>query len=310
MRKFIRDVDAALGIAVPLPVGRYGRLFLHADALEVATGVDITARILVTLNGKSVVDNIPLIDFVDINNIFRGMPTWAVTIGATDTTEIAVYVPFSFPKVPNAIDVDKDDLFTFYFDKGNLISGTLSVYGVFEKETPENFIPKLLKLDLTQAGTAVFPIKEPNPLWLLCSPRAVTDKVLVLKDDVLEENASADQLIRQTEMDNRIEAGALTKFLVDLAPNQRISEVLTDNVELSIAHAVSGSSSVTVFHCLFNAERMEISASKQAIEVENKVLKVMQKKPDIARTLEAITGIRPRVATPSRRRDLASGEFS
>ena len=291
MRKFIRDVDAALGIAVPLPIGRYERLFLHADALEVATGVDITARALITLNGDTI-HNLPLIDYVDINNIFRGMPTWDTTVGATDTTEAAIYCPFGFPKVPNAIDVDKDDLFTFYFDKGNLISGTLSMFGVLSKETPENFIPKLMKLQLTQDGTTVFPIKEPNPLWLLCEPRAVTDKVLVTKDDLLEENASADQLIRQTEMDHRIEAGTLTKFLVDLAPNKRISEVLSDNVELSIEHAASGTSSVTVFNCLFNKERMEISATKQAVEVIDKVEKAMVRHPELAATIEAITGIR------------------
>lgn len=305
MRKFIRDIDAALGIAVPLPIGRYERLFFHAGALEVATGEAITAKILITLNGDTIHNNIPLIDYVDINNIFRGMPTWDVTTGATDTTEVAVYAPFSFPKVPNALDVDKNDIFTIYFDKGNLISGTLSVYSVLSSETPENFIPKLIKLDLTQAGTAVFRIKEPNPLWLLCKPRAVTDKILVTKNDILEENASADQLIRQTEIDNRIEAGTLTKFLVDLAPNKRISEVLTDDVELSIEHGAEGSSSVTVFHCLFNAERMDISASKQAVEIVSKVEKAMLAHPDLARTIETITGIR-NLQLSRRRRD--SGE--
>ena len=248
MRKFIIDIDAALGRAVALPIGRYERLFLHADALEVATGIDITAKAVITLNGETI-HNLPLIDYVDINNIFRGMPTWNTTIGATDTCEAAIY-------------------------------------------TPENFIPKLIKLDLTQEGTARFTIKHPNPLWLLCEPRAVTDKVLVLKDDLLEENASADQLIRQTEMDHRIEAGTLTKFLVDLAPNKRISEVLSDNVELSIEHAASGNSSVTCFHCLFNKERMEISATKQAVEVIDKVEKAMVRHPDMASTIEAITGIR------------------
>jgi len=304
MRKFIRDVDAALGIAVPLPIGRYERLFLHADALEVETGVDITASAIITLNGETV-HRLPLIDYVDINNIFRGMPTWDTTVGATDTTEIAIYTPFGFPKVPNALDIDKDDLFTFYFDKGNLISGTLSIFGVLAKETPENFIPKLIKLDLTQAGSAVFTIKHPNPLWLLCKPRDVTDKVLVLKDDILEENATADQLIRQTEMDHRIEADSLTKFLVDLAPNKKISEVLSDNVELTIEHAASGNSSVTCFHCLFDKERMEISATKQAVEIVDKVEKAMVRHPGMAGTFEAMTGIRN--LDVSRRRPVITG---
>lgn len=307
MRKFIRDIDAALGIAVPIPIGRYERLFLHADALEVATGVDITAKAIITLNGETI-HNLPLIDYVDINNIFRGMPTWNTTTGATDTCEVAIYTPFGFPKVPNALDIDKDDLFTFYFDKGNLISGTLSMFGVVSKETPENFIPKLIKLDLTQEGTAVFHIKHPNPLWLLCEPRAVTDKVLVMKDDLLEENATADQLIRQTEMDNRIEADTLTKFLVDLAPNKRISEVLSDNVELSIEHAASGNSSVTCFHCLFDKERMELSATKQAVEVVDKVEKAMIRHPKLAGTIEAITGIRN--LDVSRRRVITVGRRS
>lgn len=303
MRKFIADVDAALGKAIPLSIGRYERLFLHADALEVATGVDITAKAVITLNGKTI-HNLPLIDYVDINNIFRGMPTWDTTVGATDTTEIAIYTPFSFPKVPNAIDVDKDDVFTFYFDKGNLISGMLSIFGVLSDETPENFIPRLYKLDLSQAGTAVFHIKEPNPLWLLCKPRDVTDKVLVTKNDVLEENAKADQLIRQTEMDNRIEAGTLDKFLVDLAPNKRISEVLSDNVELSIEHGADGNSSVTVFHCLFNPERMDISATKQGVEIANKIQEAIVRHPEQARTLRAITGVGDTGLTPgiSRRR--------
>lgn len=309
MRKFIRDIDASLGIAVDLPIGRYERLFLHADALEVATGVDITARILITLNGETIHNNIPLIDYVDINNIFRGMPTWNIKVAGTDTTEVAVYAPFSFPKVPNALDIDKDDIFTIYFDKGNLISGTLSVYGVFSKETPENYIPKLMKLTLTQDGSTVFPIKEPNPLWLLCEPRDVTDRVLVTKDDVLEENATADQLIRMTEMDNRIEAGTLTKFLVDLAPNKRISEVLSDNVELSIQHAASGTSSVTIFYCLFNPERMDISATKQAVETVNKIQEAVVRHPEQARTLRAITGLsESRVAPAARRRALSEGD--
>ena len=298
MLKFIQDISANLGKAITLPAGNYTGIYLESENLAVAAGNVITAGISLILNGETL-QNTDILALKDIDNIFFGKPTWAVTGGSpNDTVKIAVLAPFEFPGIPNALDIGGSDTFTLVYRPENVVSGSLSIYGVFSAITPENFLPCLTKLQETGSGRVRITIPDENALYLIIEPRNAADKIVVYKDGEVVADAYGIELTKLAEIQHRIEADTLTKAFIDLAPSKIISDVLSDNVEIVIEHGASGTSTVWAYNCIFKGQRIQSSGMKQIMKQESKTKRVIAKRPEMEAILT--TPISPRIGGKTR----------
>lgn len=283
--KFIRDINASLGQAFNIPKGNYSYLYLESTCLELALNeVALSAGVAVVLrlNGRQIFSS-DINILVDIDNILWGMPTMAcASIDTNDhACEIALVIPFEFPGIPNALDIDKRDNFWLEWREGNIIAGTLSVYGVESPFTPENYIPVFDKLSETGAGRQVFRISGQNNYIHFLQARDTGDMLSVRKDGEAVYHCYVVELLRFTEIMNRIEAGTLATALIHLAPSYTVTDVLSDNVEVEIHHAVAGTSTLYVYTLDFDVDRIDTSGDKQVLKSEGKVNVIASTKPEV-----------------------------
>lgn len=282
--KFIRDINAALGQSFQIPKGNYSYLFLESEELKIGdvAALTVATSVILRLNGRQIFSSDILI-LEPIDNILWGMPTVACAALESQVhgCEIALVIPFEFPGIPNALDIDKRDNFSFGWREGIITEGTLSVYGVESPYTPENYIPKLDKLEVTGTGRQVFTIAGENNYIHFLQARDTGDMLTVLKDGVNIYHCYVVEVLRFTEIMNRIEAGTLDTALLHLAPSYTVTDVLSDNVEVEIIHAAPGTSTLYVYTLDFDPDRIDTSADKQILKSEGKVNVIAAKKPEI-----------------------------
>jgi len=291
MLKFVQDISAHLGKAVSLPAGNYAGIYIESENLEVLTGEVVESSISLILNGETL-QNTDILVFKDWDNLFFGKPTWTIETGSpNDTVKVGVLIPFEFPGIPNALDVGKEDTFTLVYRPENVLAGDFSIYGVFSAVTPENFLPRLTKLQETGAGRVRITIPDENALYLLIETRYSAYKIVVYKDGEVMVDSYGIELTKLSEIQHRIEADTLTKAFIDLAPSKIVSDVLSDSVEVVIEHGASGTSTLWVYNAIFKVKRMQISGMKQVIKQENKERKVIARRPAMKAILRPPTKI-------------------
>jgi len=250
MLKFIQDIDASLGKTLTIkPPMRISGLYIESNNSEVANAdsIDDFGDIILNLQSKPIV-GCDLAVFNDITNIFKGKPTWSK--GANDSgpsgagyasCDIAVIIPFSFPNIPNALNIDEKTEFHLTWRPDKAYNGTLSIYAI-QSFNPESFIPFLLNVPETGDGRITMHSPMHNTYLAFVTPRNAADMVTVEKDKVAWLNAYASELLRFSEIEARIEAGALTRFLLDFADTGIITDVLSDNVQIHVDHGAAGTS--------------------------------------------------------------------
>ena len=291
MLKFIEDVNASQGKSITLPAGNYMGLYLESENLETAEGGDTAVNFAIMLNGE-VIHDTDLSIFQTIDNVFFGMPRWTYDApNGTQCLHIAVYVPFFVPGSPNALDIDKDDIFTFVYRNADITAGCMSLYGDMSKTIPENYILYLTKLMETGSGRARIRVPDDNTHTLFIEPRDEGDMITIYKDQETVANAYGIELRKLTELLNRIETGTLTRSAVNLAPSGVMAEVLSDDVEVVVNHGASGTSTIWVYTLGFKAERVQRSVTRQITKQNYVTSKAIQRRPNMKSVLSR--GVRP-----------------
>jgi len=289
----IQEIDADKATEFNLGTGNWEKLFLSAAALEVPTGVDLTNMIMITIRGITKI-SIPLLQLIKFTNVFEGMPTYDVTTGATDTIKYAAYLYFGFPRLElkSSLDIaDKRDLALTY-RPGNVISGSLSLHKIENEFLPEAYEPRLDKLEAIDAGTKNFDIENKNPLYLLILPRDPTDVITILKDGKLLENCPADDLIRRTEIDNRIEAESIDYIVYELCRSGNMVDAAAEKVQVIVDHGGAGTTQIFVYSVDFESRKIRTSIAKQRIKRSGKITNIGTNRPEVARVIrEKDTGL-------------------
>lgn len=300
MLKFVQDIHSELGKTLTIkPPMRISGLFIETNNSAVANADSITdfGNIILNFQSKSIV-GCDIAAFNDITNIFKGKPTFAQ--GADDsyaagyaTCDIAVIIPFSFPNIPNALVVDDDTEFNLTWRPNTAYAGTLSIYAI-QSFNPESFVPYLLKVPETGDGRITMHSPMHNTYLAFVTPRDAADMVTVEKDKVAWLNAYASELLRFSEIEAKLEAGALTRFLLDFADTGIITDVLSDNVQIHVEHGAAGTS-YAYFYCLdFVSKRIVKDIGILGAERSVKVSKFTSARPELATIIGAVS--KPKIA--------------
>lgn len=298
----IREIDASKATEFNLGIGNWEKLFMTAAALEVPTGVDLTNMVLVTIRGITKI-SVPLFQLIKFTNTFEGMPTYDVTTGATDTIEYGAYLYFGLPQLQlkSALDIAEDTDLTLTYRPGNVISGSLSFHKIEGEFLAEAYEPRIDKLEENDQGTRTFIIENKNPIYLLIIPRDPGDIITILKDGKLLENCAASELIRRTEIDNRIESNSIDYIMYNLARSGCLVDAASSQVTMIIEHAGAGTTSMYVYSVDVESNKIRTSVNKQIIKRSNKISTVRTRRPDVAEVLaekEEVRQLVPRRRIP------------
>jgi len=294
MLQFIEDIPIQTGKTVIIkPPMRISALYLETDnsAVADADAINDIGDLTINFQSKSIV-SCDLAVFNDITNVFKGKPTWSKGGagsygGAYSTIDIAVLIPFSFPNVPNALNLDGMTAMNLVWRPNKAYAGTLSIYGV-KSHQRENFIPYLLKVPETGNGRITMHSPMYNTYLAFVTPRNSADMVSVEKDKEAWLQAYANELLRLSEINARIESGSLSSFILDFADTGVVADILSDNVQIHVEHGAAGTST-TYFYCLdFVAKRLAKDIAIKSVEYSTKIAKITQIQPEI-KEIAAIT---------------------
>lgn len=282
----IKTINAALATEFNLGIGNWEKLFMVSEDLEVPTGVDLTNMLLITIRGITKI-SVPLLQLIKFTNILEGMPTYDVTTGATDTISYAAYLYFGLPAIQlkSALDIADDKDLTLTYRPGNIISGLLNFHKIEGEFLPEAYEPRIDKLEGSDAGTKNFNIENKNPLYILIIPRDPTDVITILKDGKLLENCPASELIRRTEIDNRIEAESIDYIMFNLCRSGNMVDAAASQVQVIIDHGGAGTTTLYVYSVDVESNKIRTSMNKQIIKRNSKISAIGLSRPEVAQVI-------------------------
>jgi len=302
----IKTIDADKATEFNLGIGNWEKLFIVSEDLEVLTTEDLNNMILVTIRGITKM-SVPLYQLVKLTNILEGMPTYDVaTSSPNDTISYAAYLYFGFPKLQlkSALDIANSKDLTLTYRPGNVLAGSLTFHKIEGEFLPEAYEPRIDKLEDDGTGTKNFIIENKNPIYLLIIPRDPTDIITILKDGKLLENCPASDLIRRTEIDNRIEAASIDYIVYDLARSGNLVDAAATKVEVIVEHGDAGTTTLYILSVDVESSKIRTSMNKQIIKRNAKISDISTNRPEIAQVIrEKEIQIYPRESLPLRPTD-------
>lgn len=299
----MRDFDADDDISDDLKPGEWMGLVVESQDLTIPTGESPSMSIGIDLGGRMKRIDLPLIDFVDINNQMMGFPTWDITTDTpNDLLKFCIIIPFSYEDAINAIDIEADEQFGFTYRHGNANGGNVTIAGLVGENIAEAYLPIIGKIPRTGAGRITLNIPEKNVYCILVKPRANTDIIYLFKDGKLLNDGYAIENIGVTQIVKKIEAGVQTKAFFDLAPAKVIESLMTDDVSVKVDHGPNDGTSYAWYIAFeFISRRREKSASKQLTIIDAKSTEIIKSRPDMGRIIHPVITPLPVRRLPARR---------
>jgi len=288
--KFIATFDPSLSASFKIPVGKFKALRLVTSTAECTTGDLLSSSYQLFLNGKTIHD-LAVLDLQDINNAFKGKPSYAVSIGTgvggDDVVSFNYDIPFEFED-PNALDVGENDTVYLRWINGNCERGSVRLYGIEAPFQHENYIPLIHTIDATGDGRVRANIPGSNVKYLLVCMRDITDHLEVYADgNQICSAIPAQDEYDFSEKDYNIETGDLAHAIIDVSPNSstNIAETMNDDVYAICLHAAPGTSKIIAVNYDYDIDRMHRSASRQAVLNVAKESEVISKEPERAQII-------------------------
>ncbi len=286
-KKFIREIDASLDQTVDIPVGKYKGIRVVSTTIECATGVLFTASYQLFFGGKTTQD-LQITQLHDINNAFRGKPSYAVNVGAgvggDDIVSIGYTIPFEFED-PNAIDIGENDVMNLRYVAGNVERGTIRFYGILSDYQTENYIPFIQTLQQTGDGRVRIDVPTRNNKYLFVYGRDPADGMEIYCDGKQKESVIPIQdAYDWSEEDYNLEAGDLLCAITDLSPDadKILTDALNDDVYVLMQHLANGTSTVISISYDYDITRLKRSDLRQAIMIDTENRRKIQKDKDRA----------------------------
>jgi len=290
--KFIATFNPVNSQSIKIPVGKYKAFRLVSSTCECATTDLLSSSYQLFLNGKTIHD-LAVLDLQDINNAFKGKPTYTVgvaggTLGAAwDLVGFNLDIPLEFED-PNALDVGENDTVFLRWISGNCDLGSVRLYGIEAPFQHENYIAHIHTIDATGDGRVRANIPGSNVKYLFICMRALTDHLEVYADgnQICSAIPSQDEY-DFSEKDYNIEVGDLSHAIIDVSPNSstNIAETMNNDVYAICLHAAPGTSKIIAINYDYDIDRLHRSASRQAVLNVAKESEVISKEPKRAQII-------------------------